>query len=179
MKIAVLMGGTSEEREISIRTGAGVSKALLKLGHEVITLDTGTGALLKGGDLRQALGNPAGPSALAPTAIPKGAANVGLEPFVRGMPRDVDLVFVALHGGDGENGTLQALLDLARVPYTGSGVLASALAMQKDVAKELFRVAGVPVAEGLVASRFEAAKQHLMARPYVIKPIAEGSSDMS
>ena len=62
MKIAVLMGGTSEEREISIRTGAGVSKALLSLGHEVITLDTGTGALLRAGELKAALGNPAGPS---------------------------------------------------------------------------------------------------------------------
>ena len=147
MKIAVLMGGTSEEREISIRTGAGVSKALLSLGHEVITLDTGTGALLRAGELKAALGNPAGPSALAPATLPKGATNVGLEPFVRGMPRDIELVFVALHGGDGENGTLQALLDLARVPYTGSGVLASALAMDKAISKRIFVHDGVPTPE--------------------------------
>jgi len=144
MKIAVLMGGTSEEREISIRTGAGVSKALLALGHEVVTLDTGTGATLRAGELRQALGNPVGVSALAPAAIPKGAQNAGLEPFVRGMPRDVDLVFVALHGGDGENGTLQAMLDLARVPYTGSGVLASALAMDKAISKRIFVHEAIP-----------------------------------
>src|SRR2546423_13406329 len=87
-----------------------------------------------------------------------------------------DLALNVLHGNPGEDGTLQGMLEILAIPYSHSGVLASALAMQKDVAKELFRVAGVPVAEGLVASRLEAAKQHLMARPYVIKPIAEGSS---
>lgn len=147
MKVAVLLGGTSEEREISIRTGAGVSKALLALGHEVITLDTGTGKLLHGGELRALLGNPAGAKALAPASLPKGATNVGLEPFVRGMPRDIELCFVALHGGDGENGTLQALLDLARVPYTGSGMLASALAMDKAISKRIFVQEGIPTPE--------------------------------
>jgi D-alanine-D-alanine ligase len=68
------------------------------------------------------------------------------------------------------------MLEILAIPYSHSGVLASAVALQKDIAKELFRAAGVPVAEGLVATRFEAAKQHLMPRPYVIKPIAEGSS---
>jgi D-alanine-D-alanine ligase len=71
---------------------------------------------------------------------------------------------------------LQGLLEILAIPYTHSGVLASALAMQKDVAKDLFRAAGVAVPEGIVASRFEAAKQHLLPPPYVIKPIAEGSS---
>jgi D-alanine-D-alanine ligase len=144
MKIAVLMGGTSPEREISIRTGAGVSRALHGLGHEVVLLDTGTGKLLQGGELQAALGNPVGPSALAPTAIPPSAANAGLEPLVHGLSRDVELVFVALHGGEGENGTLQALLDLARVPYTGSGVLASALAMDKAISKRIFVHEAVP-----------------------------------
>lgn len=144
MKIAVLMGGTSPEREISIRTGAGVSRALHALGHEVVLLDTGTGKLLQGGELQAALGNPVGPSALAPTAIPPTAVNAGLQPLVHGLSRDVDLVFVALHGGEGENGTLQALLDLARVPYTGSGVLASALAMDKAISKRIFAHEGVP-----------------------------------
>jgi D-alanine-D-alanine ligase len=85
-------------------------------------------------------------------------------------------VLNVLHGRPGEDGTLQGLLEILAIPYTHSGVLASALAMQKDVAKDLFRAANVPVAEGLVATRFEAAKTHLMERPYVIKPIAEGSS---
>jgi len=144
MKIAVLMGGTSPEREISIRTGSGVSRALETLGHEVLLLDTGTGALLQGGELHAALGNPAGPTALAPTTIPPNAANAGLQPLVHGLSRDVDLVFVALHGGEGENGTLQALLDLARVPYTGSGVLSSALAMDKAISKRIFVHEAVP-----------------------------------
>jgi len=144
MKIAVLMGGTSPEREVSIRSGGGVAKALLSLGHEAILLDTGTGKLLQGGDLRAALGHQPGYAALAPATIPPGAANVGLEPFVNGLSRDVDLVFVALHGGDGENGTLQALLDLARVPYTGSGVLGSALAMDKAISKRIFVHEGIP-----------------------------------
>jgi len=143
MKIAVLMGGTSPEREISIRTGSGVSKALHALGHEVVLLDTGTGKMLQGNELQIALGNPAGPAALAPTAIPPGAMT-GLQPLVHGLSRDIEPVFVALHGGDGENGTLQALLDLARVPYTGSGVLASAVAMDKAFSKRIFVHEGVP-----------------------------------
>ncbi len=81
-----------------------------------------------------------------------------------------------LHGRPGEDGTLQGMLEILGIPYSHSGVLASALAMQKDVAKVLFRAAGVPVPEGMVVSRFEAAKAHLLPRPYVIKPIAEGSS---
>jgi D-alanine-D-alanine ligase len=111
MRIAVLMGGTSPEREISIRTGTRVSKALVSLGHEVTLLDTGKGNLLES------------------------------------LPRDVEMAFVALHGGDGENGTIQALLDLARVPYTGSGVLASALAMDKAISKRIFVHDAIPTPE--------------------------------
>ncbi|HMI30244.1 MAG TPA: D-alanine--D-alanine ligase [Candidatus Limnocylindrales bacterium] len=147
MRVAVLMGGTSPEREISIRTGAGVSRALANLGHEVLTLDTGTGKLLREADLKAALASPAGYAALAPTVLPANSTNVGIEPFIRGMPRDMDLVFVALHGGDGENGTLQALLDLSRVPYTGSGVFASALAMDKAISKRVFVHEGIPTPE--------------------------------
>jgi len=144
MRIAVLMGGTSAEREVSIRSGGGVSRALTKLGHDVVLLDTGTGKLLGGAELQTALGNPGGSAALAPVSIPAGTGSIGLTPFVHGLSRDVELVFVALHGGDGENGTLQALLDLARVPYTGSGVLASALAMDKAVSKRIFVYEAVP-----------------------------------
>jgi D-alanine-D-alanine ligase len=87
-----------------------------------------------------------------------------------------DVALNVLHGRPGEDGMLQGVLEILGIPYTHSGVLASALAMQKDVAKDVFRAAGVPVAEGLVASRFEAADKHLLPPPYVIKPIAEGSS---
>src|SRR5437763_12330768 len=138
--VAVLMGGWSAEREISLRSGRACAEALARQGFRVTRIDVGR-------DIATVLS----------TIKPDVALNV-------------------LHGNPGEDGTLQGMLEILAIPYSHSGVLASALAMQKDVAKELFRVAGVPVAEGLVASRFEAAKQHLMARPYVIKPIAEGSS---
>jgi D-alanine-D-alanine ligase len=138
--VAVLMGGWSAEREISLRSGKACAEALARLGYRVTRIDVGR-------DIANVLS----------TVKPDVALNV-------------------LHGRPGEDGTLQGMLEILAIPYTHSGVLASAAAMQKDVAKELFRVAGVPVAEGLIATRFEAAKQHLMPRPYVIKPIAEGSS---
>jgi D-alanine-D-alanine ligase len=87
-----------------------------------------------------------------------------------------DVALNLLHGRPGEDGTLQGVLEILGIPYTHSGVLASALAMRKDYAKTLLRAAGVRVAEGLVVPRQEAAKSHLMPRPYVIKPLAEGSS---
>ena len=138
--VAVLNGGWSAEREVSLRSGKACAEALTRQGYRVTRIDVGR-------DIATVLS----------TIKPDVALNV-------------------LHGRPGEDGTLQGMLEILAIPYSHSGVLASALAMQKDVAKELFRVAGVPVAEGLVASRLEAAKQHLMARPYVIKPIAEGSS---
>jgi D-alanine-D-alanine ligase len=87
-----------------------------------------------------------------------------------------DLAFNILHGRPGEDGTLQGVLEILGIPYTHSGVLASALAMQKDVAKAVLRAAGVPVPDGMVASRFEAGSRHLLPPPYVVKTIAEGSS---
>ncbi len=138
--VAVLMGGWSAEREISLRSGKACADALARLGYRVSPIDAGR-------DVAAAL-----------TAIkPDVALNV-------------------LHGRPGEDGTLQGVLEILGIPYSHSGVLASALAMQKDYAKALFRAAGVPVAEDMVASRFEAARRHLMPPPYVIKPIAEGSS---
>ena len=87
-----------------------------------------------------------------------------------------DAAFNVLHGTPGEDGTLQGILEILGIPYTHSGVLASALAMQKDVAKVVMAAAGVPVPEGKVVDAAEAAKAHAMPRPYVIKPVAEGSS---
>src|SRR5205807_7770994 len=138
--VAVLMGGWSAEREISLLSGKACAEALSRLGYRVTRIDVGR-------DIAAVLG----------TVKPDVALNV-------------------LHGRPGEDGTLQGLLEILAIPYSHSGVLASALAMQKDVAKELFRAADIPVAEGLVASRFEVAKGHVLPPPYVIKPIAEGSS---
>ena len=87
-----------------------------------------------------------------------------------------DVAFNALHGPIGEDGTIQGLLELLRIPYTHSGVRASAVAMEKDVAKVVMRAAGVPVAEGLTVDRHEAARRHVLAPPYVLKPVSEGSS---
>lgn len=138
--VAVLMGGWSAEREVSLRSGAACAEALARLGHGVSRIDVGR-------DIAAVL------TALKP-----------------------DLALNILHGRPGEDGTLQGVLEILGIPYTHSGVLASALAMQKDVAKELFRAAGIPVPEGIVASRFEAGREHLLPPPYVVKPIAEGSS---
>src|SRR3954471_10788779 len=87
-----------------------------------------------------------------------------------------DVAFNALHGRFGEDGTIQGLLEVLRIPYTHSGVLASALAMQKDRAKVVMKAAGVPVPDGMVVNRIDAAKSHVLPPPYVIKPISEGSS---
>ncbi len=138
--VAVLMGGWSAEREVSLRSGKACAEALARRGYRVTPIDVGR-------DIAAAL----------TTATPDVALNV-------------------LHGRPGEDGTLQGLLEILGVPYSHSGVLASALAMQKQYAKALFRSAGVQVAEDRVVSRFEAAKAHVLAPPYVVKPVAEGSS---
>jgi len=87
-----------------------------------------------------------------------------------------DVALNVLHGRPGEDGTLQGMLEILGIPYSHSGVMASAVAMQKDIAKELLRAADVPVPEGLIATRLEVAKTHILPPPYVIKPVAEGSS---
>ena len=87
-----------------------------------------------------------------------------------------DVAFNALHGPWGEGGAMQGMLETLRIPYTHSGILASALAMNKEKAKLAFLAVGIPVAHGVVTSRFEAAKEHVMAPPYVVKPVAQGSS---
>ena len=138
--VAVLMGGWSAEREISLRSGKACAEALVRQGFRVTRIDVGR-------DIATVLS----------TIKPDVALNV-------------------LHGRPGEDGTLQGMLEILAIPYSHSGVLASALAMQKDRAKVVMRDAGVPVPDGMVVSRADAAKAHVLERPYVIKPIAEGSS---
>jgi D-alanine-D-alanine ligase len=140
--VAVLMGGWSGEREISLISGAAVSDTLKAAGYGVTTIDMGRdiGALLP-----------------------------------RLSPRP-DVVFNALHGRYGEDGCVQGLLELLDIPYTHSGVLASALAMNKPMAKRLFTQAGVPCPAGRVAAREEVLAGDVLPRPYVVKPLNEGSS---
>ncbi|TVQ57926.1 MAG: D-alanine--D-alanine ligase [Rhodobacteraceae bacterium] len=139
-RVAVLKGGLSAEREVSLVSGAACAAALRDAGYEAVEIDAGR-------DLAAAL------DACAP-----------------------DVVFNALHGRWGEDGCVQGLLELMGLPYTHSGVLASALAMDKPRAKQAFAAAGVPVAEGVVAARADVARAHVMPPPYVVKPINEGSS---
>jgi len=138
--VAVLMGGWSAEREISLRSGKACADALERQGLRVSRIDVGRDVAM----------------VLAATAP--------------------DVVLNVLHGRPGEDGTIQGILEVMQIPYSHSGVLASALAMEKDHAKTALSAAGVPVPHGCVVSRFVAAKAHALERPYVIKPIAEGSS---
>jgi D-alanine-D-alanine ligase len=139
-RIAVLMGGRSAEREVSLSSGRGVMQALAGEGFEPIAVDPGD--------------NPG-------------------QQLWEAKP---DAVFNALHGRFGEDGTVQGLLELMRIPYTHSGVLASALAMHKERTKDIYRAAGLPVVKSIVVDRREAAREHLMEPPYVVKPVNEGSS---
>ena len=143
MKVALLMGGRSSEREISLKTGQGVAQALRSLGHEVTSIDTANGRLLPPGEeLRAALPEGARVPAVAVSAVANADA-----------VNQAEVVFLALHGGPGEDGTIQALLDLAGKPYTGSGVLASALAMNKAMSKRVFEREGIPTPEWMLLTR--------------------------
>jgi D-alanine-D-alanine ligase len=138
--VAVLMGGWSSEREVSLRSGEACAKAAERAGFRVTRVD-----------------------------VARDVATV----LDRLKP---DVALNLLHGRPGEDGTIQGVLEILGIPYSHSGVQSSSLAMKKDMAKVMLAAAGVPVPEGLVVSRLEAAKAHLLERPYVIKPIAEGSS---
>lgn len=138
--VAVLMGGWSAERDVSLNSGRACASALANLGYRVTPVDVAL-------DIVEIL------QELCP-----------------------DAVFNALHGPMGEDGRIQGLLEFLGIPYTHSGVLASALAMNKAKAKEVMRAAGIPVAEGKIVSRFDVVKRHPLPAPYVLKPVAEGSS---
>lgn len=140
--VAVLMGGWSAEREVSLVSGAAVSNSLKQAGFRVTPID-----------VQRDMG------ALMTRLYPKP-----------------DAVFNALHGRFGEDGCVQGLLDILNIPYTHSGLLASALAMDKPMSKKLFKDAGIPVAEHKIVTREDVIAGDVMARPYVIKPTNEGSS---
>ncbi|KKB12959.1 D-alanine--D-alanine ligase [Devosia geojensis] len=138
--VAVLMGGWSAERPVSLMSGGECAAALRNAGYKVTEVDVGR-------DIATVLAD--------------------LKP---------DVAFNALHGPFGESGMMQGVLELLQQPYTHSGVLASALAMDKHQSKIMFRAAGIPVTDHIVASRSEVARAHVMEPPYVVKPIADGSS---
>jgi D-alanine-D-alanine ligase len=140
MHVAVLKGGWSAEREVSLSSGAAVAKACAELGHKVTEIDV----------------------------TPNIAADLA-----KAKP---DVVFNALHGRFGEDGCIQGILEVLKIPYTHSGVLASALAMDKPMAIKLFASVGIPTAKGIVALKKDVIGKDPLPRPYVLKPSNEGSS---
>ncbi|WP_074854877.1 D-alanine--D-alanine ligase [Thioclava dalianensis] len=139
-RVAVLLGGLSAEREVSLSSGRECANALRAAGYETIEIDAGA-------DL-----------------------------VARLLEVAPDCVFNALHGRWGEDGCVQGILEWLRMPYTHSGVLASALAMDKARAKQIFKEAGLPVVESVIAAKADVMARHVMPAPYVVKPNNEGSS---
>ena len=138
--VAVLMGGWSSERPVSLSTGEECAKALEAEGYRVSRVDVDRNVAQKLAELKP------------------------------------DVAFNALHGPFGEDGAIQGILEFLDIPYTHSGIMASALAMNKDRAKAVMKDAGVPVAEHRIMNRFDIGTEHPMAPPYVVKPVNEGSS---
>ncbi len=141
--IGVFMGGTSAEREISLKSGNAIYQVLKSLGYNVVIIDVGT-------DICRVL-----------------------------EKERVEIAFLALHGGYGENGSFQGMLEVIGIPYTGSGVLASALAMDKEASREIFLYHNIPVPPFIVLHRKQ--EQIALSRirfplPWVVKPVTEGSS---
>jgi D-alanine-D-alanine ligase len=175
VKVAVLFGGTSEERDVSIASAAQIIPALRALGHEVFAIDTATGRL-GAADERRLLSAgvaPKPPSDGEIAAVRGRAITLSPAAFAIG---EVDVVFLALHGGAGEDGRIQALLDLAGLAYTGSNHIASAAAMDKDLSKRLFRTVHVPTPDWLMAPAPSDAVETALGWPVVVKPNKQGST---
>jgi len=175
MKIAVLFGGMSEERDVSIASAAQIIPALRSLGHEVLAVDTAVGRL-EGAAERKLLESrvaPLPPSDHAIASLRSVALN---NPATAIDPRQIDIVFLALHGGAGEDGRVQAMLDLAGLAYTGSNHIASATAMDKDLSKRLFRAAGVPTADWMMSPASAESVGKQLGWPVVVKPNKQSST---
>ncbi len=175
MKVAVLFGGTSSERDVSIASGAQVIRALRQAGHQVVAVDTARG-VLGGADESRLLSSGVAP--LPPELQELDMLQTGNAAAITEAPEfaGVDVVFLALHGGTGEGGQLQALLDLVGIPYTGSGMLGSAVAMDKDIAKVLCRAAGVPTPDWIMAPVAAAEAVARLGLPMIVKASKQGST---
>ncbi len=176
MRITVLTGGTSAERDVAIASAVQVVAALRSRGHSVAVVDTARGYIPESEEDRL-LGGKVGraPPPIADlVALERGMllSGLGALPVIR----EADVIFVSLHGGRGEDGTLQALLEFVGVPYTGSRSLGTALAMDKDVAKQLFRQAGVPTPDWIMAPAPADAVERRLGWPVIVKPSKQGST---
>ena len=176
MRITVLTGGTSSERDVAIASSVQIVAALRSRGHSVAVVDTARGFIPETEETRVLSGavgrEPPAIEDLA--ALERGLFLSGLGALT--VIRETDVIFVSLHGGRGEDGTLQALLDVVGGPYTGSRALGTALAMDKDVSKRLFRVAGVPTADWLMAPASSDEAGRRLGWPVVVKPSKQGST---
>ena len=190
MNIVVLAGGLSTERDVSIITGTQVSQALKKAGHQVILIDVFmgysdkeedlTGIFDRAEEISSCVGqiSEAAPDIAQVKAMRKDQSDCFFGPNVIRLCQAADIVFMALHGENGENGKIQAAFDLLGVKYTGSGYLSSALAMDKGMSKQLFVANGIPTPQGIAMKKTE--KKSLaetgLALPCVVKPCCGGSS---
>lgn len=190
MKIVVLAGGLSAERDVSLKTGEMVAKALRENGHQVILLDVFMGYGEKKEELSDIFARAVevsvkveGISETAPDlakvkASRKDQSDNFFGPNVIELCQMADVVFMALHGENGENGKIQAAFDLFGIRYTGSGYLSSALAMDKGMAKQLFRQNGIPTPKGVSVKKSEKKtfEELGLSLPCVVKPCCGGSS---
>jgi D-alanine-D-alanine ligase len=170
------MGGASAERDVSLASGLRIVEALKTRGHEVTALDPAVG-VLGDDDLAELRRKNVGTEPPSLEAL-AGLGGGRLRDDLITMPeiRRADVVFLALHGGAGEDGTVQALLDSVGVRYTGSGHMASAMAMDKEISKILFRTAGVCTADWLMAPQSADAVAKTVGFPAVVKPSKQGST---
>ena len=175
MRIAVLMGGTSDEREVSLSSGAQVARALREAGHDVVAVDTVRGALPPDEEGRLL--------AEGVKAVPPAHADLDVldEGHTVALTRDpslgeVEVFFLALHGGSGEDGTIQSLLDVAGVAYTGSDRLGCSLAMDKEVTKRLLRDAGIPTPDWMTGEPTADEVEAALGLPVIVKASGGGSS---
>lgn len=175
MKISVLMGGTSDEREVSLSSGMEVARALRESGHSVVVVDTARGILdaaeediLVAGGVR-----PRPPKSIELEVLDEHDMSALMR---RPELSETDVFFVALHGGSGEDGTVQGLLEVAGVIYTGSDRLGCGLSMDKEVSKRLFRQAEVPTPDWLVGPQSVAEVERHLGLPVIVKAVGGGSS---
>lgn len=191
MNIIVLAGGLSTERDVSLVSGSGITQALRKRGHHVIMLDVFLGYGEEGEDLTgiferaDEIGAVAdGIKTQAPDieqvkAMRKDKSDIFFGPNVIALCRMADIVFMALHGANGEDGRIQAAFDLFGIKYTGTGHMSSAIAMDKEISKEFFSYHGIPTPKGVIAIRGEknlTLKEAGVPLPCIIKPCCGGSS---
>ena len=175
MKIAVLLGGTSEERDVSIASGAQVFRALRAAGHDVTAVDSARGTI-EGAAEERLLHSGVAPEPPTEQELRELRAASRSRLTENAALRNAEVVFLAVHGGSGEDGTLQAILDDAGITYTGSGLIGSAMAMDKDISKRLFLLAGVPTAPWLMAPADPDKVAQELGYPLVVKPSKQGST---